>query len=209
MSDDADEQVVFYTNPKSRGRIVRWMLEEIGKPYETRILDYATTMKASDYLAINAMGKVPAIEHGGAVVTECAAIVAYLADAFPDAGLAPEHGSPARGAYYRWLFFVAGPLEAAATNQAMGFVTPPEREASMGYGTLDRTLATLEGALEAANGHLAGDRFTAADLYVAKSLGFFMGFGLVTPRPAFEAYVAKHCARPAALRAEEIDGPLS
>ena len=102
------DELVFYTNPMSRGRIARWMLEEVGQPYRTVLLDFATTAKAPEYLALNPMGKVPTIVHGRTVVTECAAVCAYLADAFPEAGLAPE---PARrGAYYRWMFFAAGPL---------------------------------------------------------------------------------------------------
>ena len=112
------QDLIFYTNPMSRGRIVRWMLEEVGAPYETVVLDYASSMKAADYMAINPMGKVPAIRHGDVVVTECAAICAYLADAFPEAGLAPAAGSPDRADYYRWLFFAAGPVEAAVTNGA-------------------------------------------------------------------------------------------
>ena len=115
MTDD----LVFYTNPMSRGRIARWMLEEVGCSYRTELLEYGTTMKAADYLAINPMGKVPAIRHGDTIVTECAAICAYLADVFPDAGLAPP--PDARGAYYRWLFFAAGPLEAAVVNHSLGF----------------------------------------------------------------------------------------
>ena len=102
MADD----LIFYTNPMSRGQIVRWMLEEVGAPYEPRILDYGTTMKDTAYLAVNPMGKVPAIVHDGKVVTECAAICAYLADAFPAAGLAPDPAD--RADYYRWLFFTAG-----------------------------------------------------------------------------------------------------
>src|SRR6202007_3460787 len=109
MTDD----LVFYTHPMSRGRIVRWMLEEVGQPYRTVILDYATTLKGPEYLAINPMGKVPAIKHGDVVVTEAAAICAYLADAFPQAGLAPPAGEG--GAYYRWLFFGAVPVAAAGT----------------------------------------------------------------------------------------------
>jgi glutathione S-transferase len=105
-------ELTFYTNPMSRGRIVRWMLEEIGQPYDTVLLDYGTTMKAPDYLAVNPMGKVPALKHGDAVITEGGAICAYLADAFPQAALAPPHGSPLRGAYYRWLFYAAGPVKA-------------------------------------------------------------------------------------------------
>src|SRR3954468_1903436 len=113
------DELVFYTHPMSRGRIVRWMLEEIGQPYRTEILDYGTTMKAPAYLAINPMGKVPALRHGEAIVTETAAICAYLADAFPDSGLVPAQGDRLRAPYYRWLFFAAGPLEAAASNKMM------------------------------------------------------------------------------------------
>src|ERR1700755_426879 len=121
-------ELVFYTNPRSRGRIARWMLEEVGQPYRTEILDFATTMKAPAYLAINPMGKVPALRHGDIVVTETAAICAYLADGFPQATLAPPSGARLRGAYYRWLFFTAGPVEAAVSNKALGFQVPPERE---------------------------------------------------------------------------------
>ena len=131
------DELVFYTDPQSRGRIVRWMLAELGQPYRTELLDYGTTMKAPAYLAINPMGKVPAIRHGDTVVTEAAAICAYLADAFPEARLAPPPGDRLRGSYYRWLFFGAGPLEAAWTNRTMGFVVPPERERMMGYGRFE------------------------------------------------------------------------
>src|ERR1700694_1455942 len=129
------DELVFYTNPMSRGRIVRWMLEEVGQPYRTELLDYATTMKAPEYLAINPMGKVPAIKHGDTVVTEAAAICAYLADAFPDAGLAPPAGSRLRGPYYRWFFFAAGPVEAAVTNKALKVEVGDEQRAFVGYGS--------------------------------------------------------------------------
>src|SRR5687767_12130319 len=115
--------LVFYTNPMSRGRIIRWMLEEVGQPYETKLLDFPA-MKAPEYLAINPMGKVPAIKHGDTAVTECAAICAYLADAFPEAGLAPPPGSKLRGPYYRWLFFGAGPIEQGAAIQALKVEVP-------------------------------------------------------------------------------------
>ena len=103
------KELIFYTNPRSRGGIVHWMLEEIGCPYRVEVKEYGTTMKAPDYLAINPMGKVPAIKHGDTVVTETPAILAYLADAFPEAGLAPAPAE--RGEYYRWLFFGAGCME--------------------------------------------------------------------------------------------------
>src|ERR1043166_5761044 len=115
------DPIIFYTNPMSRGQIARWMLEEVGAAYEQKILDYADTMKEEDYLAINPMGKVPAIVHDGKVVTECAAICAYLAEAFPEAGLAPLPEEKAD--YYRWLFFAAGPVESAITNKALGLQT--------------------------------------------------------------------------------------
>ncbi len=129
------DELVLYTNPMSRGRIARWMLEEIGQPYKVEVLDYASTMKAPAYLAINPMGKVPALRHGDAVVTETAAICAYLADAFPQAELAPPPGDRLRAPYYRWLFFSAGPVEAATSNKTLGFVVPPERERMIGYGS--------------------------------------------------------------------------
>ena len=115
MIPPSDDEIVFYTNPMSRGRIARWMLEEVGRPYRTVVLDFGTTMKAPAYLAINPMGKVPAVTWRGVAVTECAAICAWLADACPEAGLAPAFDDPARGTWLRWLFFAAGPLEAAVT----------------------------------------------------------------------------------------------
>src|SRR5262249_22699221 len=136
-----------YTHPMSRGRVLRWMLEEVGQPYRTELLDYETSMKSPEYLAINPMGKVPALRHGDTVVTETAAICAYLADAFPTAGLAPPSGHRLRGSYYRWLFFGAGPLEAAWTNQALGFVVPPDRERMAGYGNFNAVLNVLDGVL--------------------------------------------------------------
>src|ERR1700758_1864260 len=142
-----NDELVFYTHPMSRGRIVRWMLEEVGQPYRTEVLDYATTLKAPDYLRINPMGKVPAIRHGDIVVTEAAAICAYLADAFPQAGLAPPPGDRLRGTYYRWLFFAAGPVEAAVSNRALGFVVPEGRERMMGYGSYADVMNALEGAV--------------------------------------------------------------
>jgi glutathione S-transferase len=202
------DELVFYTHPQSRGRIVRWMLEEIGQPYRTELLEYGTTMKAPAYLGINPMGKVPAIRHGDTVVTEAGAICAYLADAFPEARLAPPPGDRLRGPYYRWLFFVAGPLEAAWTNNAMGFAVPRERERMMGYGRLEHVVKALEEAVSRAE-YLVGDRFTAADVYLGSGIGFGMQFGAIEKRPAFEQYWQRLSARPAALRAKEIDDALA
>jgi len=201
------EELVFYTNPMSRGRIARWMLEEVGAPYRTEILDYATTMKAPAYLAINPMGKVPAIRHGDTVVTEGAAICAYLADAFPEAGLAPPHGDKARGPYYRWLFYAAGPLEAAVTNKSLGFEVPAGRERMAGYGCYADVMNALEGAVSVGD-YVAGDRFTAADVYFGSQIGWGLQFNSIEKRPAFERYWARISDRPAAVRAREIDDKL-
>lgn len=198
------DELVLYTNPMSRGRIARWMLEEVGQPYKTDVLNYASTMKAPAYLAINPMGKVPALRHGDAVVTETAAICAYLADAFPLAALAPAAASKLRAPYYRWLFFTAGPVEAALTNKALGFEVPPDRERMMGYGNIAQALDTLEAAVSHSE-YLVGDSFTAADLYVGSHIGFGLMFGTLEKRPAFEKYWQRVSSRPACLRAKELD----
>jgi glutathione S-transferase len=200
--------LTFYTNPQSRGRIIRWMLEEVGAPYETVVLDYATTMKAPDYLAINPMGKVPAIRHGEAVVTECAAICAYLADAFPEKGLAPPLGDPRRAPYFRWMFFGAGPVEAAVTNKALEVSVPAEKKAFVGYGSFEETIDALEHALRPGP-YICGDLFTAADVYLGSQLGFGMMFGSIPKRPTFEAYAGRLMSRPAAARARGIDDALA
>jgi glutathione S-transferase len=202
------DELVFYTNPQSRGRIVRWMLEEVGQPYKTEIVDYPTTMKGPAYLAINPMGKVPALRHGDAVVTETAAICAYLADAFPQAHLAPPPGDRLRAPYYRWMFFAAGPIEAATSNKALGVVVPPERERMMGYGNAAVAYKTLEEAVSR-GAYLVGDSFTAADVYVGSQIGFGMMFGMIEKRPAFEAYWQRVSSRPAYKRANELDEAAS
>ena len=201
------DELVFYTHPMSRGRIIRWMLEEVGAPYRTELLGFGDSMKSPAYLAINPMGKVPAITHGDTIVTECGAICAYLADAFPDAGLAPPHGSKMRGPYYRWLFYAAGPIEQAASMKALNVDVPPERQAMVGYGTFEALLTGIETALKGRE-FVAGDKFTAADLYLGAHLGWGMSFGTIEKRPAFEAYVARLQARPAAIRANKIDDDL-
>jgi glutathione S-transferase len=201
------DELVFYTNPMSRGRIVRWMLEELGQPYATEIVEYGPRMKSPPYTDINPMGKVPAIRHGDAVVTECAAICAYLADAFPEAGLAPAPGSRERAPYYRWLFFAAGPLESAIVNKSMGFEPPAEKRRMVGYGCEADLLNALERAVSASE-YVAGSRFSAADVYLGAQIGWSTQFGLLERRPAFEAYFNRIKDRPAAIRAREIDDAL-
>jgi glutathione S-transferase len=201
------EALIFYTNPMSRGRIVRWMLEEVGQPYETVLLDYERGLKSPDYLAINPMGKIPAIKHGDVVVTEGAAICTYLADAFPDAGLAPPPGDPRRGTYYRWLFFGAGPVEAVAIGKALGLLAPPDKKRMAGYGSYEDVMNTLEQAVSGGP-YLCGDQFTAADVYLGAQIGWGMQFNTIEKRPAFETYFTRLVNRPAAVRAREIDDAL-
>jgi glutathione S-transferase len=202
-----DGELVFYTNPMSRGRMVRWMLEEIGQPYRTEIVEYGPPMKSAPYTDINPMGKVPALSHGGTIVTECGAIIAYLADAFPAAGLAPAPGSKERGPYLRWMFFAAGPLEAATTNKALGMEAPAERRGMVGYGSMDDLLNTLEKAVTA-NEYIAGGKFTAADVYLGSQIGWTLQFGILEKRKAFVDYFGRIKDRPAAIRARHIDDAL-
>ena len=203
MSDD----LTFYTNPMSRGRIVRWMLEEVGEPYQTKIMDYATTLKSPEYLAVNPMGKVPAISHGGVVVTEAAAICAYLADAFPAKGLAPPLGDKRRGPYFRWLFFGAGPVEQATSFRSLGIEIQPEQKRMMGFGDHADMLNGLESAI-AGRDYILGDEFSAADVYLGSQVGWGLQFGSIEKRPAFERYNERLQSRPAFKRASEIDDAL-
>jgi glutathione S-transferase len=195
--------LVLYTNPMSRGRIARWMLEEIGQPYDVEILGFGTSMKSERYKSVNPMGKVPAIAHGRTIVTECAAICAYLADAFPEKGLAPAVDR--RADYYRWMFFAAGPVEAAVSNKALGFDVPPGRERMIGYGSFKDVMDTLELALRS-NSYIAGDTFSAADVYVGSQIGWGLQFGTIEKRPAFEQYFGRLALRDAYLRAGKLDG---
>lgn len=202
------DELVFYTHPMSRGRIVRWMLEEVGVPYRTEIVEYATTMKGPEYRALNPMGKVPTLVHNGNVITECAAICAYLADAFPQAGLAPAPSSPARGDYYRWLFFAAGPLEAAATTKGLGFDVPLDKSRMAGWGTMADVVNTLDQLLSK-NEYVAGGEFSAADVYLGSHLGWSMMFGTIEKRQSFAEYCGRLAQRPAAKRAKDIDDALT
>lgn len=195
------EAIKFYTNPMSRGRTIRWMLEEVGQPYDTEILGYGVDMKG-DFLRVNPMGKVPTIIHNGQIITESAAICAYLADTFPQAGLSPDLSQ--RAEYYRWMFFAAGPLEAAVTNRALGVQVPENRRGMVGYGCFEDVMNTIETAVSGKQ-FIAGNRFSAADVYVGSHLAFGLGFNSIEKRPAFVTYVQGLQARPAFKRAAELD----
>lgn len=197
------DTLTFYTHPMSRARVARWMLEEAGLPYEQVLLDYGTTMKDAEYRAINPMGKVPALRHGDTVITENAAIGLYLADLVPDKQLAPPPGSRERGSYYRWISFM-GPLEHLMLDQQIGTLGEP---GTAGYGTEDDVLNTLVHAIGDRE-HLVGDRFSMADLLVSAYVGWYLQFKLLQPREEFVRFAQLHAARPAALRANEIDNAL-
>jgi glutathione S-transferase len=196
--------IQFYTNPMSRGQIVRWMLEEVGQPYDQHVLGY-DVMHGDAYRAINPMMKVPAIVHRRQTVTECAAIIAYLAEAYPEAELAPRDDEKA--AYYRWLFFAAGPIEQAVTNKANGFEPTPEKGRMFGYGSYDLAVNTLADHL-AANAYVCGDRFTAADVYVGSQVLWGTQFGTLPSLQPFLDYGARLSQREAYQRGKAIDGKL-
>ena len=194
------ESLTLYTNPMSRGRIARWMMEEVGQPYQVVLVEYGPPMQTPDYLAINPMGKVPALTHGNTVVTEYAAICAYMADTFPDAGLAPKN----RGAYYRWLFFGSGPLEAGLVNQVLGVTVPDDKLAMVGYRDVPCMLDALEAVLKD-SAYLAGDTFSAADVATGSQIGWGMQFGTIEARPVFQDYWSRLSGRAAYKRATEAD----
>jgi glutathione S-transferase len=194
-----DEEVLLYYNPMSRARTAHWMVEEVGAPYRIELVRFdKREHKADRYLAVNPMGKLPALAHRGVVVTETAAICAYLADAFPAAGLAPALGDPARGTYYRWMFFGAGCLDPASIDRMLSRA-PAERPGSIGYGTYEDTINALEGAL-APGPYILGDRFSAADVYIGAQIGFGMMTKSLEPRPSFVAYQGRLAERPAFQR---------
>lgn len=198
--------LVFYTNPMSRGQIIRWMLEEVGEEYQTEVLEYGAPLTSPEYLAINPMGKLPAIVHNGKVVTECAAICAYLAAVFPSADLGPAPGQEAD--YFRWLFFAAGPLESAITNQTLGWVPNDEQQRMAGYGNYDLTMSTLSEFL-ADRPYVCGSKFTAADVYLGSHIDFGIQFGSISnPADSLVAYIEPLRKRAAYITAKAKDTAL-
>lgn len=193
--------LTLYTNPMSRGRMARWMLEELGEPYEAVILGYGAAMNTPDYLALNPMGKVPTVVHNGHVVTEVAAICTYLAQAFPEKGLMARDTA----SFYRWMFFAAGPVEAAVVNTSFGWQAPePKDEGRLGYGSLDRVIRTLARHFEA-NDFVCDNRFTAADVYVGSQVGWGLRFGTIPANDTLKAYWERIAARPALAAANAKD----
>ncbi len=195
--------LTLYTNPMSRGRMARWMLEEVGQSYDAVVVGYGPPMKTPAYLALNPMGKVPTLVHGDTVVTEVAAVISYLAMAFPEAGLMPED----RGHFLRWMFFAAGPVEAAVTNRALGVEVPDARKGMVGYGDFDRVMGALMGLVTKAP-YLAGERFSALDVYLGSQIAYGQRFGSMPAVPAFQDYAARILSRPAAVKAAALDDAL-
>lgn len=202
----ADETITFYHAAPSRGSIVLWMLEEVDAPYRIELLDLARgDQKRPDYLALNPMGKVPAIVHGGTVVTEVAAICTWLAEQFPAAGLAAAPGSPERAAYLRWLFFEPGCLEPAIVDRMLQRPVGPSR--ALGYGDLDTTLRVVAQAVTPGP-YLLGGRFSTADVLIGSALRWGSMVGAVPERPGLTAYLARLAERPALQRAMAKDQEL-
>lgn len=201
------DELVLYTNPMSRGRIARWMMEEIGQPYRAEIVGFGEPMKGAAYKAINPMGKVPALRHKDTVITEVAAICTYLADEFPQAKLNVPIGTPRRGVYLKWLFFGPGCLEPATIDRAAPR-KEEARRAMLGYGDFDTTMNVIAKAV-AEGPWLMGEQFTAADVVIGANVRWGMSFKLLPERPEFNAYVARIVARPGAQRADAKDKALA
>jgi glutathione S-transferase len=200
--------LTLYHCAPSRSSVVLWMLEEVGEPYDIHLLSLKQgTNRAPDYLAVNPMGKVPALRHGGTVITEVAAICTYVADAFPQAGLNIPLGDPRRGPYLKWLFFGPGVLETAMFDRAYPRSGEPARGA-LGYGDFDTTMDVLANAVTPGP-FLMGDRFTAADVVIGSNLRWGTMFKMVPERKEFSDYIARFVDRPAAKRAQAKDEELA
>lgn len=198
------DELVFYHNPQSRSRIVHWMLEEVGAPYRTELVPFGPEGSQSPaYLAKNPMGKLPTLEHRGVVLTETAAILTYLADAFPQAGLAPAIDDPQRGTYLRWMFFGAGCVDAAIADRVLQRPVP-ERTSTLGYGTFEQTMAALEAAVSPGP-FVLGERFTAVDVLLGSQIGWGAMVGAIQPSPRLAEYLGQMRTRPAIARTGEQD----
>jgi len=200
--------LTLYHAAPSRSSIVRWMLEEVGEPYDIHLLSLAKGEQlAPDYIAVNPTGKVPALKHGDVAITEAAAICTYLADAFPKAGLSVPIGEPRRGVYLKWLFFGPSCIEPAMMDRAAPRKEEPRR-GMLGYGEFDTVMDVVAKAV-AVGPHIMGEQFTAADVVVGSGLRFGMMFKLLPERPEFTAYVGRLALRPALQRTQAKDKELA
>jgi glutathione S-transferase len=200
MNDE--NEVVFYHNPMSRARTVHWMLEEVGAPYRIELVNLQKgEQKQPAFVSVNPMGKLPAIMHRGTVITETGAICTYLADAFPQAGLAPRLDEPARGSYLRWMFFGAACVDPALIDRMLSR-PGTERTGALGYGRYEDVTQTLAQAITPGP-YLLQQRFTAADIYIGAQIGFGLMTKSLDPRPAFQRYVDQLTQRPAYQRFQQ------
>jgi glutathione S-transferase len=201
----SDADLIFYHSPQTRSGSVLILLEELGAPYTLRDLNFKTgAQRQPDYLAVNPLGKVPAIVHNGALVTELGAIFIYLADAFPQNNLAPAIGDPLRGPYLRWLVFYGSSFEPAVIDRYMKHEPPKSMSA---YGDFDGVMTLINNQLKAGP-YILGARFTAADILWASALRWTTGFGLVPATPEISAYIERVGARPSVARVAETDKQL-
>lgn len=209
------KEITLYSHERTRGDVVHWMLEELGVPYQLEKVEFGRYIKSPQYLSINPMGKVPALKHGDIIITETPAILTYLADTYADKKLIPASGSDQRAAFYRWMFFAAGPLEHATSSTFLGWEAPKRTpigipaKAFLGYGSLEIVLNALEKHLSE-NAYVCGNQFTAVDIYVSSQLTFGTQFTKAyQTRPVFDDYMQRTQGRPAKKRldaAKTIDG---
>jgi glutathione S-transferase len=193
--------------PPSRASIARWMLEETGKPYDTKILDRSKEeQRGADYLKINPMGKVPALMHGDVLVTEASAVCLYLADVFPEAKLGKPVGDELRGQFLKWLFFAPSCIEPAVLDVAFPRKEPAPRGA-VGYGDFQTVMDVVADAVRG-RPYIVGDTFTAADVVIGSQLGWGQSFGVIPKREEFNSYLAGLQARSAYKRGVELDAAL-
>jgi len=178
-----------YSNAQSRGLVIEWLLIELGAEFEKIELAYHTEMKSASYLKINPFGKVPTLVDGDVVIYEMPAICAYLADKFFDQGLAPALDDPKRGLYFRWLFFAAGPWDAATTDRALKVEITDEQKMHIGYGNFQDTYTALIQGLEQAQPYLCGEQFTVADVFVGSMLFWQLKMAEIESHPAIEKYL--------------------
>jgi glutathione S-transferase len=196
------DEVVFYHNPMSRARTVHWMLEEAGAPYRVELIDFKKAEhKSPAFLAVNPMGKLPAITHRGVAITETGAICAYLADAYPAAALAPRLDEPLRGTYLRWLFFGAACVDAALIDRMLGRPAP-EKTSAIGYGSYQDVVQALEQAITPGP-YILRQRFSAADVYIGSQIDFGMMTKSLEPRPPFQRFLELLHQRPAYRRFQQ------
>ena len=203
----ASRKVTLFHSPNTRSTGTRILLEELGADYELRVLDMkAGEQRKPEYLAVNPMGKVPAIRHGDALVTEQGAVFIYLADLYPEAGLAPPVGDPLRGPYLRWIVYYGSSFEPAVIDRSLK--RDGASPSTSPYGDYDTMLKTLTDNLSRGP-YMLGERFSSADVLWGTALGWTTKFGLVPHTPVVDAYVERVGARPAAVRTRALDAELA